>query len=215
MPYIPVTYSVLSYDFSVKGFYDDTFKNDFKVLVGNDGFVIWEFGGIFITRCDIHMELYPYDAQSCELILGLWMYTDTFVNISVLNPLLNHKSFENSLWQLEANTFTNQDRVFESYANARFAYTFKRKPLYYIVNLILPIIFLLIIAMGVFWLPAESGEKASLGITVLLASSVFQLILTSHIPVNSDVTPNISKCTLIVNASNISDTTHEALFNNN
>ena len=169
--------------------------------VGSDGFVVWEFGGIFVTRCDIQMELFPYDTQTCELLLSLWIYTDSFVNISALDPIMDRKAFENSLWWLKDSTFTNQGRIFELYANARFSYTFKRKPLYYIVNLMLPIIFLLMIALGVFWLPAESGEKASLGITVVLASSVFQLILTGHIPVNSDVTPNISKFTSNCNIS--------------
>ena len=156
------------------------------------------------------MKLYPYDTQTCELVLGLWIYNDNFVDIRAKDPQMNYTDFKNSLWRLKANTFDNKNRIYASYAEARFSYTFKRKPLYYIVNLMLPIIFLLLITFGVFWLPAESGEKASLGITVLLASSVFQLILTGHIPVNSDVTPNISK--LIFNISNMPHVTNRPFY---
>ena len=59
------------------------------------------------------------------------------------------------------------------------------------VNIVLPLALLLTISFGVFWLPAESGEKVSLGISVLLASSVFQLILSDNTPVSSDVTPRL------------------------
>ena len=58
------------------------------------------------------------------------------------------------------------------------------------VNIVLPLALLLAISFGVFWLPVECGEKVSLGITVLMASSVFQLILTDNTPVSSDVHTN-------------------------
>ena len=196
--------------FSVDGFYDDSFRDDFKVLVEHNGFILWEFGGHFKTRCAIRMKLFPYDTQTCELVLDVWVHTIDYVNMFAtdpadLDPLLDRKYVYNSLWEMKDKSFTDEDRIFENYATVRFSYTFKRKPLYYIVNVILPILFLFVVSLGVFWLPAESGEKASLGISLLLASSVFQLILTGHIPVNSDVTPNISKyrksqlttCTLV------------------
>ena len=47
-------------------------------------------------------------------------------------------------------------------------------------------------ALGVFWLPSDSGEKISLGITVLLAYSVFQIVIMDATPVNSQETPMIS-----------------------
>jgi len=45
----------------------------------------------------------------------------------------------------------------------------------------------------VYWLPPEAGEKVSLGVTVLLAFSVFQLVISDSTPENSDVTPLLSK----------------------
>jgi len=44
----------------------------------------------------------------------------------------------------------------------------------------------------VYWLPPEAGEKVSLGVTVLLAFSVFQLVISDSVPENSDVTPLLS-----------------------
>ena len=43
--------------------------------------------------------------------------------------------------------------------------------------------------LGVFWLPANCGEKISLSITVLLAFSVTQIVILDITPVNSKQTP--------------------------
>lgn len=57
----------------------------------------------------------------------------------------------------------------------------------------MPVMLMLFVALGVFWLPAECGEKISLAITILLAFSVFQIIIMENTPVNSDAVPIISK----------------------
>ena len=43
----------------------------------------------------------------------------------------------------------------------------------------------------VFCLPPESGEKVSLGVTVLLAMTVYQLLIAETIPPTSEVIPLI------------------------
>lgn len=44
-----------------------------------------------------------------------------------------------------------------------------------------------------FYLPTESGEKVSLGLTVLLAFSVFMLLIAESMPATSDSIPLIGK----------------------
>jgi len=46
-------------------------------------------------------------------------------------------------------------------------------------------------AFQVFWLPPDSEEKISLSITVLLAFSVFQFVVTDLTPASSDSIPII------------------------
>ena len=69
----------------------------------------------------------------------------------------------------------------------------KRKAQYSIINMLVPIILLSVMDLLVFWLPAESGEKVSLGITVLLSFSVFLLVVDEQIPRTSDAIPILSK----------------------
>ena len=61
------------------------------------------------------------------------------------------------------------------------------------MNIIVPGAYIALITLGVFWLPIECGEKMSLGITVVLAFSVFQIVIMDITPVSSDAVPQISK----------------------
>ncbi|CAH1785100.1 unnamed protein product [Owenia fusiformis] len=69
----------------------------------------------------------------------------------------------------------------------------KRKPLFYIYNLIIPCGLLLIVSIMGFLMPIASGARAPLSIMVLLSMIVLQLNVSSTIPQQSDNTPLISQ----------------------
>ena len=69
----------------------------------------------------------------------------------------------------------------------------ERKARYTILNVLIPIILLSLMDLLVFWLPPESGEKVSLGITVLLSFSVFLTVVDERLPRTSDNVPILSK----------------------
>ncbi len=69
----------------------------------------------------------------------------------------------------------------------------ERKSRYSVINVLLPIVLLSLMDLLVFWLPAESGEKVSLGITVLLSFSVFLLVVDERMPRTSDAVPILSE----------------------
>ena len=56
----------------------------------------------------------------------------------------------------------------------------------YVLNLILPGLAITMTALMQFCLPCKCGEKVSLGVTVLLAQTVFLLIVNDTLPPNSD-----------------------------
>jgi hypothetical protein len=73
----------------------------------------------------------------------------------------------------------------EPYPDLIFYIYIRRRILYYLFNIILPCIWLSILSLVGFWLPPDSGEKITLGITVLLAFSVFMLLIAENIPATS------------------------------
>ena len=176
------------------GFYDSSYRKDFFILIDSFGHVFWDFGGTIRTHCPMDITYYPYDTQTCSLTLGSWMYNLSEVKLIPYLPY-PYKGIvlSNSLWEFKYFEYGNDTQLDDAFGFVKYSYTYKRKALYYEVNIFIPIIFLFIVAMGGFWIPADSGEKASICITVLLAFSVYQLIITERTPVTSDVTPNISK----------------------
>ena len=61
--------------------------------------------------------------------------------------------------------------------------------MYYLFNLVLPSVFITATTFLVFYLPAASGEKVSLGVTVLLAMTVFLLMVAESMPPQSEQIP--------------------------
>jgi len=84
-------------------------------------------------------------------------------------------------------------RVEDGFATARFIIYIRRKPQHFVFTLVSPCILLSALMCLVFLLPAESGEKISLHITVVLSFTVFQLVLSSSMPQTSDSIPIICK----------------------
>ena len=81
----------------------------------------------------------------------------------------------------------------EEFDDATFIISIKRKPMFYLYNLLFPCVMLSLIGILVFLLPSESGEKASLAVTVLLAMTVFMHIIMGHVPATSEVIPLLGK----------------------
>jgi len=71
----------------------------------------------------------------------------------------------------------------------------KRQPMFFVLNLILPICLMSILNVFVFLLPADSGERVGYAITVLLAIAVFLTISSDSLPATSN--PRISTISLL------------------
>lgn len=79
----------------------------------------------------------------------------------------------------------------EPFPDVFFYIYIRRRILYYLFNIIFPCVWLSILSLVGFWLPPDSGEKITLGITVLLAFSVFMLLIAENIPATSEMVPLI------------------------
>eukprot|EP00066_Takifugu_rubripes_P028499 XP_011617765.1 PREDICTED: 5-hydroxytryptamine receptor 3A-like [Takifugu rubripes] len=73
-----------------------------------------------------------------------------------------------------------------------FQITMKRRPLLYIVNFLLPVLFFLCLDLSSFLISDKGGEKLSFKVTVLLAVTVLQLILNEILPASSNRIPLIA-----------------------
>jgi len=87
----------------------------------------------------------------------------------------------------------------EPYVDITYTIVLRRKPMFFTYNLVFPCVLLMAIGTLVFLLPPESGEKVSLSVTVLLAMTVYQLLIAETIPATSEVIPLIGQyCAIIL-----------------
>lgn len=138
------------------------------------------------ATCSIDIVYFPFDTQTCELKFVAWSYTKADVNLNIGSKgILLNDYLPNSQWDIKSTSASETD-TFES--SVTFSVTMRRKPLFYVLNVILPVILLTILNCFTFMLPVVSGERASYGITVFLSLAVFLTIVASELPKNSDKT---------------------------
>lgn len=85
------------------------------------------------------------------------------------------------------------DPLDPTYVDLTYDFIIKRKPLFYTINLIIPCVLITSLAILVFYLPSDCGEKMTLCISVLLALTVFLLLISKIVPPTSFDVPLIGK----------------------
>ncbi len=167
----------------------------FRVYLTSDGFVSWTPGGSYRSKCDVDVTLYPFDVQKCKMTFINWMYydSDVYLFLKTENPnALKKGANVNEEWEVEELAPYSEEGVRYA-ATVTFEFVFRRKPLYYTVNIVIPSLVLSLLVLLVLRLPPDSGDKISMGVTLLLAFAVYMLIVSDSVPVTSDGIPIISK----------------------
>ena len=204
-PYTPLGYTPGPYLVShLSSFFsnfsaDDTYaggleKYKTKVILNSDGKNNWFSPASFTSTCKINVKLFPFDWQTCIMKFGSWTYGGNRLTMSVTpNVADTSKYITNGEWdlvKLRAKLNKVKYNCCEYYFyDVTFYLMIKRKPLYYIFNLIIPCALIATLTLIKFFLPPESGEKIGLGITVLLAMTVFLLIVADSLPSTSEHIP--------------------------
>lgn len=103
---------------------------------------------------------------------------------------------ENVEWECDGMPATKNVIMYgccsDPYPDITYTLLLRRRSSFYVFNLLLPCFLISFLAPLGFFLPADSGEKVSLGVTVLLSLTVFQLVVAESMPPSESV-PLIGK----------------------
>lgn len=112
------------------------------------------------------------------------------------------KSFSNIKIAWITNLIWRKEKTFCSprITDIFFNITLRRKTLFYTVNLIIPCVGISYLSVLVFYLPADSGEKIALCISILLSQTMFFLLISEIIPSTSLALPLLGKYLLFTMA---------------
>uniref|UniRef100_H3CK60 Si:ch73-380n15.2 n=1 Tax=Tetraodon nigroviridis TaxID=99883 RepID=H3CK60_TETNG len=174
--------------------FDATFHTN--VLVNASGHCQYIPPGILKSTCYIDVRWFPFDVQKCNLKFGSWTHNGWLLDLQMLD-VDTSTYIPNGEWDLVGVPAKRNELYYECckepYPDVTFTVTMRRRTLYYGLNLLIPCVLISGLALLVFLLPADSGEKISLGITVLLSLTVFMLLVAEIMPATSDSVPLIAQ----------------------
>nr|XP_056714784.1 neuronal acetylcholine receptor subunit alpha-10 [Euleptes europaea] len=178
---------------------DEQFSGSMEtnVMIRHDGQIMWDSPAITKSSCKVDVSYFPFDGQQCRLTFGSWTYNGNQIDLLNKQDTGDLTDFvENVEWELLGMPARRNVIVYgccsEPYPDVTYTLVLQRRASFYIFNLLLPCIMISFLAPLGFYLPADSGEKVSLGVTVLLALTVFQLLVAESMPPSENV-PLIGK----------------------
>uniref|UniRef100_A0A3Q3KXR8 Cholinergic receptor, nicotinic, alpha 10a n=1 Tax=Labrus bergylta TaxID=56723 RepID=A0A3Q3KXR8_9LABR len=166
---------------------DDHFTGsmDTNVVIRHDGQITWDSPAITKSSCKVDVSFFPFDAQQCRFTYGSWTYNGN--QLDILNAMESADLadlVDNVEWVVMG--MPAKKNIIQ------YGCCLKRRASFYVFNLLIPCVMISFLAPLGFYLPADSGEKVSLGVTVMLALTVFQLLVAEIMPPSENV-PLIGK----------------------
>ncbi|KAF4104374.1 neuronal acetylcholine receptor subunit alpha-10a [Onychostoma macrolepis] len=178
---------------------DDHFTStmDTNVVIRHDGQIMWDAPAITKSSCKVDVSFFPFDAQQCRLTYGSWTYNGN--QLDILNAMESADLadlVDNVEWEVLGMPAKKNIILYgccaDPYPDVTYTLKLKRRASFYVFNLLIPCVMISFLAPLGFYLPADSGEKVSLGVTVMLALTVFQLLVAEIMPPSENV-PLIGK----------------------
>ncbi|XP_030227466.1 neuronal acetylcholine receptor subunit beta-2 [Gadus morhua] len=175
------------------GMYEVSFYSN--AVVSHDGSIFWLPPAIYKSACKIEVKHFPFDQQNCTLRFRSWTYDRTELDLVLRTDVACMDDFTPSgEWDIIALPGRrNENPADPTYVDITYDFVIRRKPLFYTINLIIPCVLITSLAILVFYLPSDCGEKMTLCISVLLALTVFLLLISKIVPPTSLDVPLVGK----------------------
>ena len=169
-----------------------------NALLYDTGFIYWLPPAIYKSSCKIDVRYFPFDQQECIMKFGSWTYDGKLVDLVPMSKNIDLEDYwESGEWDIIGTPARKHTVKYtcceEIYTDITFNLIIRRKPLFYTVNLLIPCVLISFLTIVVFYLPCDSGEKITLCISVLLALTVFLLLIAEIIPPTSLLIPLIGR----------------------
>merc|ERR1711953_12501 len=170
--------------------FDGTYQTN--VVVTSEGQCTYIPPGIFKSSCQIDITWFPFDDQNCEMKFGSWTYNGFNLDLKLDSEDGGDIStfVQNGEWEVIGVPAKRNEVIYECcpepYLDITFTIKIRRRTMYYFYNLIVPCLLISSMAVLGFTLPPDSGEKLSLGVTILLSLTIFLNTVSAIIPITSD-----------------------------
>uniref|UniRef100_A0AC35U9N3 Neur_chan_LBD domain-containing protein n=1 Tax=Rhabditophanes sp. KR3021 TaxID=114890 RepID=A0AC35U9N3_9BILA len=182
---------------------DGNFEVSFmcNCIISNNGDVLWVPPAIYKSSCIIDVEFFPFDSQICILIFGSWTYNSDEVKLDFLGAhYIDLSSYSpSSIWDLTDAPAT----LVKQRTRIEFQVRMRRKPLFFTIVLLIPVVIMAFLSVSVYFLPTESTEKITLTLSLLLSIVLFLLVVSKILPPTSSTIPLLAKYLLLTFVLNV------------
>ncbi|XP_069565690.1 5-hydroxytryptamine receptor 3B-like [Brachyistius frenatus] len=151
-----------------------------------------------VLACSLEMYAFPFDKQNCSLTFRSWLHSVKEIDLALwrsAEAVANDKRefMNDGEWELLSipSHYLQIRQDDTDYAQIQFNVLIRRRPLLYVVGLLIPSIFLMLVDVTSFYLPLNSGTRIVFKISILLGYTVFRVNLTDELPATAVRTPLI------------------------
>uniref|UniRef100_A0A1I8FSN2 Neur_chan_LBD domain-containing protein n=1 Tax=Macrostomum lignano TaxID=282301 RepID=A0A1I8FSN2_9PLAT len=143
-------------------------RREVAAKVHSNGTVEWHPMAIYKSACEIRIEYFPFDVQTCDLKFGPWTYDGWRVNITYYHRTMKSafdldEMIPSPEWKILNYSAVYNSVVYpccpEPFVDITFRIYMKRSTLFYSFILILPCFLLSSLTLVLFWLPPETPAK--------------------------------------------------------
>ncbi|XP_041376714.1 acetylcholine receptor subunit alpha-like 2 [Gigantopelta aegis] len=175
-------------------------SKDTDIIIKHTGEVIWEPILESSTSCQVNIRFYPFDKQTCTFEILSWMTKKQFLMAHATQPSINLEYLTPSA-EFEMEDSSVEKTLSDDLGGLLFSLTLRRKTTFYWLTIVLPLIAFPFLCPVSFLIPACSGEKITLSVTVLLSFLVFTGLINDSLPKLSNT---ISYCVLYTSLQTLS-----------
>ncbi|XP_077463693.1 5-hydroxytryptamine receptor 3C-like [Stigmatopora argus] len=154
-----------------------------------------------VSSCRLDTYTFPFDIQNCTLTFNSYIYrfsalrigrsfsTQQIFNISK-GMMATMGEWEligiKSLQSLKLSSYN------QTYEELRFFISLRRRPMLYVVNLLIPSCFLITVDLFSFLLPPQKVDRSLFKMTLILGYIVFLMLMNDMLPITGNTIPLIN-----------------------
>ncbi|XP_030062716.1 5-hydroxytryptamine receptor 3A [Microcaecilia unicolor] len=156
-----------------------------------------------ISTCNLDVNKFPFDTQSCELSISLWLHSGILMKIKAAANTAQVTRRSKKLYlstgewnfnkiKIRSKNVAGVSEESMEYSSIFYEISMTRRPVLYVLNLLLPTTCFLILDIAISSIPGNYGDKISFKITLILGVSVLSLLLNEILPSTSNNPPIIA-----------------------
>lgn len=159
---------------------DDAFRNETGVNV------LWSRPLDVKSNCDVDMSQYPFDEQTCYIIVGSWASSRRQM-LLVPQPFFAEYTVHTAEFRVHNITVVKKDvytrNTAQKFNEVVYSVVLQRFPHFYVINFILPMVAVTLLAVATMWMsPGNVGSRVNSSTKLLLCVVSIIFITARHRP---------------------------------